>query len=489
MSDAIFETTKGPVRGRDQGRTIRIARLRYAMPPLGARRFALPDPVTPWRETLDCSAGSPVPPQLPSRLAKVMGSYPAEQDEDCLHLDLWIPKDAPGPLPVLVFIHGGAFMTGGGAMSCYDGSALADREGVIVVNLSYRLGALGFLPIEGIAPANLGLRDQEVALRFLREIVADFGGDAANITVSGQSAGAYSIQALQLRPGAASLFDRAAILSSPMGLTAQPASSRAPYAARFLEALGTSDPAGIRALPIETILQAQVAVLKSMDNAPDNVAPPFMPVLDDWMPVDPTRPEAAAGAAWCPMVIGITREEHAAFHYEDAAFAEKAAALLPVRFRETFGARAEEELARARAMRSPATDARVLCDHGSRTRFVYGTFDYLEAAAAAGAGVWAYVFAWQSPNPEIGACHCIDLPFLFGNMADWEGAPMLAGAAPDTLADLARAFGGSIAAFARAGDPAAGRALDWPAFDATRAYCCFDSCITSPALRPGCYPC
>ena len=131
MADTIFKTKNGPVRALDQDKTVRVTRL---------------------------------------------------------HLDIWLPSDRTGPLPVLAFLHGGAFMTGGGGMSCYDGSALAAREGLVVVNVSYRLGALGFLPIKGVAPANLGLRDQELALRFIRACISDFGGDADNITVCGQSA-------------------------------------------------------------------------------------------------------------------------------------------------------------------------------------------------------------------------------------------------------------------------------------------------------------
>jgi len=487
MADITFQTKNGPVRALDQNKTVRVTRLRYAKPPVGERRFALPELVEPWTDTLDCSGGtSPVPPQLPSRLAKVMGSYPTEQDEDCLHLDIWLPSERTGPLPVLVFLHGGAFMTGGGGMSCYDGSALAAREGLVVVNISYRLGALGFLPIKGVAPANLGLRDQELALRFIRACISDFGGDADNITVSGQSAGGYSIQALQTLQDAAQLFDKAIIMSSPMGLVAQNAEEREPVAEVFLDGLGTRDPDAIRRLPVEAILKGQVAVLQSLANQPDNVAPPFMPVLDDWLTTDPVRVDAAKAATWCPMIIGVTREEHAAFHFEDAAFAERAAQLLPQRFQERYGEQAEAELARARATRHPSTDADVLCDFGSRTRFVFGTFDYIEAADA---NVWAYLFSWQAPNPHIGACHCIDLPFLFGNLDNWKNAPMLKGARASEMAGIAEVFGGSFAAFARSGTPEAGTAITWPTFSDGRAYCNFDRRVTVPALRRGEYPC
>ena len=487
MSQPVFETKNGTVRGSDLGAVTRIARLRYAESPTGVRRFAVPEPIAPWQGTLDCSTGhSPVPPQLPSRLAKVMGDYPADQDEDCLHLDIWVPNVRSEPLPVLVFIHGGAFMTGGGGMSCYDGAALAEREGIVVVNISYRLGVLGFLPIEGIAPANLGLMDQEIALRFIRANIAAFGGDAGNIAVSGQSAGAYSIQALLTRDDASALFDRAVLMSSPMGLVLEPSAASNDVGKTFLAAL-RADPS---TAPVSAILGAQAMMLRGLNRAPDEVAPPFRPSLDgDFLRVDPAASDAAKRAVWCPMITGVTREEHAAFHYKDEAFHAQASMLIEPRFAERFGPRADAELARARARRIPASDAAVLIDHGSRTRFVFGTFDYVEALAAAGGHVWAYVFAWQSPIAEIGACHCIELPFVFGNLMTWADAPMLSGADQEELQGLARLFGGALGAFVRSGDPVADQGLIWPDFGSARAYLTVDTCIGASCLLPGHYPC
>ncbi|MFY9212264.1 MAG: carboxylesterase family protein [Aestuariivita sp.] len=487
MSEPVFETKNGTVRGSDLGAVTRIARLRYAEPPTGPRRFAPPEPIAPWQGTLDCSAGhSPVPPQLQSRLAKVMGDYPADQDEDCLHLDIWVPNARSGPLPVLVFIHGGAFMTGGGGLGCYDGTALAEREGIIVVNISYRLGVLGFLPIEGIAPGNLGLMDQETALRFTRANIAGMGGDAGNIIVSGQSAGAYSIQAMLARDDASALFDRAVVMSSPMGIDLKPPAASKDAADSFLAELGEAP----HTASISKILGAQAALLRGMDRAPDDVTPSFLPVLDgEYLSVDPAAPDAAKHAAWCPMIAGVTREEHAAFHYKDEAFHAQASALIETRFTERYGARAATELARARRRRIPTSDAAVLIDHGSRGRFVVGTFDYVEALAAAEGQVWAYVFAWQSPTPEIGACHCIELPFVFGNLATWANAPMLKGAGQDELEALARMFGGALGAFARSGDPAGNGGVEWPTFNAARAYLTVDTHVSASGLLPGYYPC
>ncbi|MGO4835757.1 carboxylesterase family protein, partial [Rhizobiaceae sp. 2RAB30] len=130
------ETPYGAMIGARQDGITHFSRVPYAMPPVGARRLRLPDRVQPWGEPLDCTVRGPVPPQLPSRLAKVMGDYPAQQDEDCLHLDIWMPEERTDGTPVFVFLHGGAFMTGGGSLPCYDGSRLAKNTGMIVVIVS-----------------------------------------------------------------------------------------------------------------------------------------------------------------------------------------------------------------------------------------------------------------------------------------------------------------------------------------------------------------
>jgi len=197
-----FMTSLGRVRGLDLGNVVHVSNLPYAHTPVGPRRFDLPHPPQPWGDVRDGTEPTPVPPQLPSRLAAVMGEYPAAQSEDCLKLDIWVPKGAAQALPVMVFIHGGAFMTGGGGLPCYDGAVLAHRGQVIVVTVSYRLGMLGFLVLENIAPPNLGLHDQMAALRFIRREIASFGGDADSVTVVGQSAGALSIAAFLANPGA-----------------------------------------------------------------------------------------------------------------------------------------------------------------------------------------------------------------------------------------------------------------------------------------------
>lgn len=463
-----FQTSSGRVRGRDQGDVIRLSRLPYALPPVGERRFRRPEPAIAWEGVLDATTPSTVPPQLPSRLAAVMGSYPAEQSEDCLHLDIWIPKAAGKPMPVIVFIHGGAFMTGGGALPCYDGTVLARQAGTIVVNLSYRLGALGFLAIDGIAPANLGLHDQVAALRFVRREIASFGGDPANVTVIGQSAGALSIAALLSLPIGPDLFDRAVLMSAPLGIALQRAEETAPTAQGLLDKLGvsTGDRAALAGIPVDEILRAQGALLREAvaGGEPDAVARVFMPVIDDELIHEaPAEALSRHPPVWCPLVVGATREEFAAFWFgrdDLAAFAE---AMLAQRFEERFPGRGPETLAAYRARRAPSSPLSLLVDLRTQSDFVAPSLTLAARHAAAGGTTFAYMFDWQSPDHGIGACHCIELPFLFGNLDIWKDAPMLAGAPEAERAGLSRMLQGGISAFARTGDPAHGTHLPWPA--------------------------
>jgi para-nitrobenzyl esterase len=214
----IVETAFGRVQGEAEGGFIRFSGLPYGGPVIGAQRFALPGDAPRWTGVRDATAKASIPPQPPSRLAKVMGDFPATQDEDCLHVDVWMPRERQQAAPVFVFLHGGAFITGGGSVSCYDGGLLAERTGAVVVNVTYRLGVLGLLPVQGIAPPNLFMHDQIAALRWVRQTIAAFGGDPACVTIVGQSAGAYSIALLLAHPVGRELFDRAILMSTPLGL-------------------------------------------------------------------------------------------------------------------------------------------------------------------------------------------------------------------------------------------------------------------------------
>src|SRR5687768_1173526 len=226
----IVETPLGPVRGREAGGVRRFLGVPYAAPPVGALRFAPPAPHAGWAEPRDAASFGAAPIQPADALSRtlgLLGDHP--QSEDCLTLNVFAPSAPAPPRPVLVWLHGGAFQTGTAAGPAYDGARLAARGDAVVVTLNYRVGALGFLHTGAPGCANLGLQDQLAALRFVRAAIAGFGGDPAQVTVFGESAGAGSIVCLLAMPGARGLFRRAIVQSAaPEGqLGADEAAERA----------------------------------------------------------------------------------------------------------------------------------------------------------------------------------------------------------------------------------------------------------------------
>ncbi|MEU4247928.1 carboxylesterase family protein [Amycolatopsis sp. NPDC026612] len=224
----IVETTAGRIHGT-QGAF-------KGIPYATAKRFEAPKPPKPWSGVKDALEAGPAAPQPPSRLERALGPMPLPQSEDCLSLNVFTPSTT-GSRPVLVWIHGGGFSSGSGGQVWYTGTRLARDADAVVVTLNYRLGVLGFLSAEGI-PANLGIADQLAALEWVRDNIAAFGGNPAEITLGGQSAGAQSTLALWSAPRAKGLVKRIALQSAPLGMRPSTPDEAAGPAARLAEALG-----------------------------------------------------------------------------------------------------------------------------------------------------------------------------------------------------------------------------------------------------------
>jgi len=411
---------QGRLRGRWQAGIAAFLGVPYAAPPVGPARFRPPQPPHAWQGVRDATQPGPAAPQPRSRLAHVMGDRMLEQSEDCLTLNVWTPEPS-GSKPVLVFLHGGGFLSGSGGQDWYHGTELA-RRGIVVVTANYRLGVLGFL---GLDEPNLGVRDQIQALSWVRDNVAAFGGDPAAVTVAGQSAGAISILAMLSGTAACGLFHRAILQSTPAGMRPQTAEQAHARATEFSSVLGLrpGEAGRLRDRPVTELLQAQQEVLRRNADAlgPE---PPFQLVADGLTVAgDPIAAVGERGADGVAILIGTNRDE--------------ARALQPGGDR---GAGITESMFHAPAIRL----AELLARHGNPA--------------------WVYRFDWSPPTSLFGACHCIELPFVLGNLPSWRDAPMLAGADPGTLAALTGTVQPAWIAFARTGNPGHAGIPDWPSY-------------------------
>jgi para-nitrobenzyl esterase len=398
----VATVAQGVLQGARFGRLSVFRGVPYAT----SERFAAPQPVAAWQGIRSAIEPGLVCPQLPSRLEKVMGA-PRERravSEACQFLSIYSP-DLGGKRPVMVWIHGGAYVTGGGEDTWYDAARLADEGDVVTVTMNYRLGAFGYLWTGEHGPCNAGLQDQAAALRWVHDNIASFGGDPANITMFGQSAGGHaiaSILATTERPP----FRRAILQSAPLGITMSEEVAKA-IGREFRTALGKSP----LAASVEEMLAAQGKVLVN-----SKLGMTFMPVG-----VDPQRPAVAADIR-LDVFAGWTRDDGSPF----------AAMRL-----------AENQL--AGLLENPATTGMTNGTFAAPTR-AYG-----EVLRRRGDRVALYEINWRPNGSPYGACHCIELPLLFGQKGDWEDAAMLGDTPMEEMKHLGREARAVWADFAKTG--------------------------------------
>jgi para-nitrobenzyl esterase len=445
----VVKTADGEVRGRVTDGVARFLGIPYAAAPFGPHRFRPPAPVPGWtqvREAAEHGPTAPAPGYAPP--FDTLLPAPVVPGEECLNVDVWAPEDAEGA-PVMVWIHGGAFVNGSNSVPVYDGTAFA-RDGVVLVGVNYRLGAEGFLLLPGGTP-NLGLLDQVAALRWVRENIAAFGGDPDNVTVFGESAGAMSVGALLVMPVAQGLFRRA-ILQSGAGHHALSAATAARVAGHVAEHVGVPVEELARVAP-ERLVQAQRALSVEAQSAPDPArwgevaanAMIFEPVVDGAVLPDlPIRGIAGGASAAVDLLVGSNRDEHRLFLVPPGATERATGAVLDAvaaGYRLPAGA-----LLAYRAERPEASPGMLLADVMGDWFFRIPALRLAEAHGRA----HVYEFDWASPvfDGRIGACHALELGFVFDTLAASTG---LAGEnPPQVLADTVhRAW----VAFAGTGDP------------------------------------
>ncbi len=472
---AEVETRHGIVAGRRVGRVLQWRGIPYAAPPVGSRRWCPPEPPSPWAGARDATAFGPAAPQPPSKLQLLLGTRAAGWQEDCLYLNVFAPadgdaKDGNRGWPVMVWIHGGAFIGGSGSVRWYDGSTFASR-GAVVVTINYRLGALGFLDLSSVdgdrcaSSGNCGLLDQTAALRWVRDNIAGFGGDPGRITVFGQSAGAMSIGALLAMPAAAGLFHRAILESGSTGAH-RTREQAARVTTRMLDALGADagvDVDRLRELPVQRIVDAQLAVTRGSDFGGYLS---FRPVVDGVdLPESPASVIAGGSATGVRVLVGTNADEMTLFlAYDPGALPGEDD--LERRVTGLLGPVASATLGEGYRLTRPETEpAARLSAMLTDLVFRIPAVRLAEAVAAAGsAPAWVYRFDWPSPlfGGRLGATHSLEIPFVW-DILDLPGVALFTGEGRGRR-KLADSMHRAWLAFAASGDPSIPQLPPWPAY-------------------------
>jgi para-nitrobenzyl esterase len=465
VSEDTVRTKAGPLRGAREDGLLVFRGVPYARTPVGDLRFAPPQPLPAWTDTRDATDDGPIAPQGRSRLAHIMGDFERPQSEDCLTLDLWTPAADGGKRPVVVWIHGGAFSSGAGSLPWYSGASFARNGDMVAVSINYRLGALGFLYLPGVSDGNLGLQDQVMALRWVRDNIAAFGGDPDNVTVIGQSAGAASIALHMIMPSAQGLFRRAVLQSAPFGRITRRVADAQRIAGRFLDVLGLKpeEASRLKTMPVEKILPAQSEVGRLEKRFADAAAP-FFPVIDGRVvPGDVAAALKAGAGRDVDVMIGTTREEMAAFYSIDKDVQNASPDQVMSVFERVFPGQAQAYYDDIRRVRASSHSAAILGELYSDQVFRMGSLRFAEWREDQGRPAYVFQFDWQSPA-GFESCHCLEIPFQFDNFGNWPDSPMLRGADAAETAGLAKAMHAAWIAFARTGDPNHAGMPRWPAY-------------------------
>jgi para-nitrobenzyl esterase len=468
----IVNTKSGPVQGIARDGIQVFRGIPYAEPPVGDLRFKPPVPRAPWTETLVAEHAGKIAPQNPSPLESTLGaSGPPPIGDDCLSLNIWTPGTDDAKRPVLFWIHGGAFVTGTGSTPWYDGTAFATNHDVVVVTINYRLGALGFLHLadlfgdEWAGSGNLGILDQSAALKWTSENIAAFGGDPANITIFGESAGGMSVATQLGLPASKGLFRRAIAQSGAAGhVHTRETATKA--AERLLEVLGVRDPVALQQVPTADILAAQ----EKVNNERTDIAGgglPFMPCVDGTvLPVGPQQAVKDGHADGVDLLLGTNLDETTLFTVMDPTLASLDDDALARRFGGLFGdERATEALDAYRKDRAEATNADLWNAALSDRVFRVPAVRLADAHQRHGS-TYVYLFTWESTafNGAQRSCHALEIPFVWDNL-DQTGATMLTGPITDDMRALATTMNESWAAFARTGDPSTPTLAEWSKWD------------------------
>ena len=460
----VATTAAGQVRGQRAGNVLVFKSIPYAAPPVGALCFAAPAPHQPWPGVRDATTGGPTAPfnRPPARAMDDQAIFGPGwvKGDDYLTTNIWTPALTGPPRPVLVFIHGGAFVLGTSDVPLYDGTAFA-QKGVVLVTLNYRLGIEGFLKIQGV-PSNLGIRDQLAALRWVQANIARFGGDPVNVTVFGESAGGMSVATLLGSPAAKGLFRRAILMSgSGQGVLSGEQADR--IAAKYAKVLRIKNTAeAYRRFTPEQLLVAQQKVTPKMVKLDtDDYADPgsgavlYFPVIDgDIVPALPLTSVQQGASSAVDVLVGYNSDEANYF-------------LIPTGLLKKIKSNFVLTLAAKRFHPAPASLVTVykqayptkslgelLSAMVTAYQFQVPSVRLADAHARQPGRTYMYEFAWPSSvaASTYGAYHGLGLPFVFNHLALVTGPRGMLGPSGGP-AELAEKMQDAWVEFAKTGSP------------------------------------
>lgn len=391
---------------------------------------------------VDATQNGPICHQTPGFLEQTLGLDASSMSHDCLSLNVFVPSETTkdSNLPVLFWIHGGAYTNGAGSLAWYHGAQLAKR-GCIVVTINYRLGIFGFL-----GTGNHGVKDMVSALRWTNKYIADFGGNPNNVTILGESAGGSAVVTLLVTPSAEKLFHKAWAMSPSIGQLRT--KSRAEEIQDTLVELS----------PVDTLEKLQLLSHQQLLEIQNSVLTRTSKEYDWFSPTDGTDfipSSLLQNAAKCskPFVIGTNRDENKLW----AAFDPRASAVTSEEWaahvRKIFGDKSEQARVIYEELRPGESPHNLISAVNTDTAFRSRAWGLIDARVTSGSPSWMYWFTWPTPafGGILGSCHALDIPFAFDNL-DAPGGEMFTGEGPERH-PLARRFADEISQFATHGHP------------------------------------